>query len=382
MGKSRGEWCDFHRACVHSTEDCWTLGAQLEGLLQQGHLSQYVCQASKGMGRFRGDGSSTGHSESVRIALGHPGRPPLTTRELLRPSSEEDYHFVTPTRKKGGEFASHTILTWANLTPLGDRKRTGPPIIFLDQDIRRRTASRDEPMVISVVAVDYKIEQVLVDQDSLANILFWSNFQKMELPRLTESSGVPIKGTVELDMVFGEGSSARVIPVLYTVVEAKAFYNIIMGQPTLNKLKAIVSTYHLYMKYPIGEGVGSVWADSHVARRCYEDSLKVRQCMLAINLDLRCQYEHERPHLTKEVKDVQVGPKEAQKTKIGTTMNLEEEADLMHFLRRNNDVFAWSPNDMPDIDPGFMYHQLSIMPGARSITQKKRKHEEKRKAIK
>ncbi|RDX72380.1 hypothetical protein CR513_48144, partial [Mucuna pruriens] len=29
------------------------------------------------------------------------------------------------------------------------------------------------------------------------------------------------------------------------------------------------------MKFPIGQKVGSVWADSHVARRCYEDNLRV-----------------------------------------------------------------------------------------------------------
>ncbi|RDX80343.1 hypothetical protein CR513_39123, partial [Mucuna pruriens] len=34
MGKNRREWCDFHRATSHSMEECWTLGAQLEGLVQ------------------------------------------------------------------------------------------------------------------------------------------------------------------------------------------------------------------------------------------------------------------------------------------------------------------------------------------------------------
>ncbi|RDX61682.1 hypothetical protein CR513_60067, partial [Mucuna pruriens] len=34
MGKNRREWCDFHRTSGHSTEECWTLGAQLEGLIQ------------------------------------------------------------------------------------------------------------------------------------------------------------------------------------------------------------------------------------------------------------------------------------------------------------------------------------------------------------
>ncbi|RDX99202.1 hypothetical protein CR513_17788, partial [Mucuna pruriens] len=42
LGKNRKEWCDFHRAVGHSTEECWTLGAQIEGLVQQGKLEHYV----------------------------------------------------------------------------------------------------------------------------------------------------------------------------------------------------------------------------------------------------------------------------------------------------------------------------------------------------
>ncbi|RDX63122.1 hypothetical protein CR513_58483, partial [Mucuna pruriens] len=160
--------------------------------------------------------------------------------------------------------------------------------------MRWGTTSRDEPMVISVVVADFKIERVLIDQGSSANILYRSTYRRMGLSESKETSGclygfsgerVPIRGTVELDMVFGEGSSARVIPVLYTVVEVEASYNIIIGRPALNQLKAIVSTYHLCMKYPMGSGVGSVWADSHMARKCYEDSLRVGQRVNALSLE-------------------------------------------------------------------------------------------------
>ncbi|RDX77234.1 hypothetical protein CR513_42670, partial [Mucuna pruriens] len=34
----------------------------------------------------------------------------------------------------------------------------------------------DDPMVISIVITDYKVEQVLVDQGILANVLFWPDF--------------------------------------------------------------------------------------------------------------------------------------------------------------------------------------------------------------
>ncbi|RDX80344.1 Retrovirus-related Pol polyprotein from transposon 17.6, partial [Mucuna pruriens] len=291
-------------------------------------------------------------------------------------------------------FQVQGILTGANLTPLGERRREHA-ITFQEKDRRWRTVG-DEPMVISVVAEDFRVERVLIDQGSLANILYGSTYKRMglsgskETPRcLYEFSGerVPIRGTVELDTVFGEGANAKMIPILYTVIEAEASYNIIMGWPALNRLKAIVSTYHLCMKYPTSEGVGTVWADSNMARRCYEDSLRIGQRRSTVNtlsleLDPRSHNERERPHPVEKLKEIQIGLWENQKTKIGTIMTKEQEVDLIHCLQQNCDVFAWAPEDMPGIDPNFMNHRLSMAKDELSVMQKKRKQgEEKRKAI-
>ncbi|RDX78447.1 hypothetical protein CR513_41276, partial [Mucuna pruriens] len=281
---------------------------------------------------------------------------------------------------------SYQILTGANLTSLGEKRR-GRAIIFEEKD-RRHEQAGDEPMVISVVAEGFKVERVLIDQGSSANILYGSTYRKMGLSDLREASGclygfsgerVPIKGTVEIETIFGEGGNTRRIPVVYTVIEAEASYNIIMGRPALNRLKAV---------YPTTRGVGAVWADSSIAKRCYQDSLRVGQRRSAVNtlslaLDPRCHEERERPHPGEKLKEVQVGPLENQTTRVGTTMTREQEAELVHCLQQNSDVFAWSPQDMPGIDPEFMNHRLSIADGARSVVQKKRKQgEEKRRAIK
>ncbi|RDY10139.1 hypothetical protein CR513_05393, partial [Mucuna pruriens] len=309
------------KASGHSTEDCWTLGAQLESLIQQGRLGQYVARTGREKTRsprpaptfYRGTISTISGGE---ISYGDQD-------DRMRRNVCQSYE-------------AQDVLTGANLTPLWKRRKE-PSITFQDTDMRWRTVSRDEPMVIFVVAADCKIERVLIDQGSSANILYGSTYRKMGLFGLKETPGclygflgerVPIRGTIELDTVFGEGSSTRIIPVLYTVVKAKVSYNIIMGQPTLNRLKAIVSTYHLCMKYPVGGGVGRVWADSHMARKCYEDSLRVGQRVSTVNalsleLDPRGQNEREKPYPVEELKEVWVGPKEIQKTKIGTVMSKE-----------------------------------------------------------
>ncbi|RDY12071.1 hypothetical protein CR513_03183, partial [Mucuna pruriens] len=133
---------------------------------------------------------------------------------------------------------------------------------------------------------------------------------------------------------------ARVIPVLYTVVHANASYNIIIGRPALNRLGAVVSTYHLCMKFPVGRKVASIWADSKLARRCYEDSLKIGGVppppptvhALDLDLDPRCIYESERPHPAEDVKNVQIGPSVSHVTKVGTTLTREEEEQMERTL--------------------------------------------------
>ena len=45
---------------------------------------------------------------------------------------------------------------------------------------------------------------------------------------------------------------------------------------------------------------------------------------------------------------------------------------LTTFLRDNQDVFAWSHEDMPRIDPSTIVHKLNVSPSFPLIRQKKR----------
>ena len=45
---------------------------------------------------------------------------------------------------------------------------------------------------------------------------------------------------------------------------------------------------------------------------------------------------------------------------------------LTAFLRANQDVFAWSHEDMPGIDPSIMVHKLNVSSSFPLVRQKKR----------
>ena len=59
-------------------------------------------------------------------------------------------------------------------------------------------------------------------------------------------------------------------------------------------------------------------------------------------------------------------------TKMGTLASPLIRQDLVAFLRMNQDVFAWSHEDMPGIDPSVIVHRLNVNPTSSPIRQKKR----------
>ena len=59
-------------------------------------------------------------------------------------------------------------------------------------------------------------------------------------------------------------------------------------------------------------------------------------------------------------------------TKIGTLASPTIRQELTAFLRSNRDVFAWTHEDMPGIDPSIIVHKLNVSPSFPPIRQKKR----------
>jgi len=53
------------------------------------------------------------------------------------------------------------------------------------------------------------------------------------------------------------------------------------------------------------------------------------------------------------------------------------EAEIMHAtLKKNVDLFAWTPSDMIGVSPAIITHKLSMFKEARPIVQKKRDYDD------
>ena len=58
-------------------------------------------------------------------------------------------------------------------------------------------------------------------------------------------------------------------------------------------------------------------------------------------------------------------------TRISTLASLSISQALTSFLRENQDVFAWSHEDMLEIDPSIMVHRLNVLPTFSPVRQMK-----------
>ena len=59
-------------------------------------------------------------------------------------------------------------------------------------------------------------------------------------------------------------------------------------------------------------------------------------------------------------------------TRVGVDLNEKIKKDLVQFLKKNIDVFAWSHEDMPSIDPSVITHSLNVRPSSKPVRQKKK----------
>ena len=76
-------------------------------------------------------------------------------------------------------------------------------------------------------------------------------------------------GVVTLPVTIGGYPQQITKDVTFLVVDCSSAYNAILGRPTLNLWKAMTSTYHLMIKFPIEYGVGELRGDQVTACECY-----------------------------------------------------------------------------------------------------------------
>ena len=244
-------------------------------------------------------------------------------------------------------------------------RRESPIIGFSEENARRLHHPHDDALVVSIRIEDYNMHRVLVDNGSSADILYYPTFQQIGIGRewliSTNASLVGFGGTrvlplgaITLSVVVGDYPQQITKDVTFLVVDCSSAYNAILRRLTLNSWKAVTSIYHLMIKFPTDYGMGELRGDQVAACECYVAMMEIDDYLQVMNIE-----EHRTAMEPVEKLD---DSDHERTTKIATLASPAIRQELTAFLRSNRDIFAWTHEDMPRIDPSIIVHRLNVSP--------------------
>ena len=163
--------------------------------------------------------------------------------------------------------------------------RLNTSITFSDSDLEGFQLPHDDPLVVRAVVAHKIVHRVLIENGSLIDIIFASAFDKMGIEKeKLEPVNTHLRGfsgekvlplsSIQRVLTLGDPPCQATTTARFLILDAPSAYNMLLGRPSLNALKAIPSAYHMMIKFPTVNGVGMVRGDQRVARECYSASMK------------------------------------------------------------------------------------------------------------
>ncbi|XP_052300414.1 uncharacterized protein LOC127903754 [Citrus sinensis] len=368
--RDRGRYCKFHGTHGHTTAECRDLKTQVEDLVRNRYLDEFMdgtfpMVATMDEGE-QSDGILRREPPAARVIAGGP---------TLAGDSNRS-------RKNYARYAMTSKEILFN-TPAAKRARVRQvPIMWTDEDEEGILYPHEDALVIKATIASKKFDRILVDTGSSVDVLFKSTLEEMGIAdRKLEYTNTSLKGfgggklvplgVVELPITIGSPPSERTMILDFVVVDEEGPYQMILGRPFLRMSKAVLSNHYLSLKYRVNGVVGVVRGDQRIARSCYSSA--AREAMQITSLDTRVENKTGRQEPVEDLETVSMGPENPGKTiRIGSRLEGEQKQELVKCLQAHADVFAWTHEDMPGIDPEVACHRLAIKKGARAVRQKRR----------
>ena len=286
------KYCEFHRDYGHRTDNCIQLRREIEYLIQRGYLRRFISPGNQAQNQAQNQNPTPTQQPPPR----------QTTTQHQQPLGE--IHVISGGFSGGGESSStrkahlRSIRSadMGEIQAVSKLSRIDTTITFSNSDLEGCQHPHDDPLVVRAIVANTTVHRVLVDNGSLADIIFASAFDKMGIGReklepvnthLRGFSGEKVLplGSIQLVLTLGEPPCQATTTARFLIVDAPSAYNMLLGIPSLNALKAVPSAYHMIIKFPTVHGVGTVRGDQRVARECYTASMK-QKAVDNVNADM------------------------------------------------------------------------------------------------
>ena len=113
------------------------------------------------------------------------------------------------------------------------------------------------------------------------------------------------------------------------MVDCSSSYNAIIGRPTLNSWKAVISTYHVLVKFPTEHEVGQVQGDQQAVRECYLAMLVMDEQVQAMNIEEK----RVTPKPTEALENISLDENNPERcTRVGANLEEKIKKDLVQFF--------------------------------------------------
>ncbi|XP_065615915.1 uncharacterized protein LOC136061714 [Quercus suber] len=230
--------------------------------------------------------------------------------------------------------------------PRSSRQVASLVLGFSDEDKAGTIQPHDDALVVTLRIGGYDVKRVMVDQGSAVEIMYPDLFKGLNLtlddltpycsPLVSfEGRMVTPKGQIRLPVQTG----SEVVEVDFIVVDVYFPYTVIVARPWLHTLGVISSTLHQKVKYPSEGRVCEIRGNQSSARQYLDEGAK-------------CE----------DLVQVLIGNNPERYFQIGSQIPQPEKKELIDFLKRNIDVFAWSTYETPGVDLEFICHHLRVNP--------------------
>ena len=372
-------YCEFHRNYGHRTDDCIQLKKEIEYLIRCGNLRRFIAHENQP------------HNQAQNQA---PAQQPPPSRQTTTQHQQPlgEIHVISGGFAGGGEASSAQKAHLRSIRSaevvevqaVSKLPRLDTSITFFDSDLEGCKHPYDDPLVIRAVVANKTVHRVLVGNGSSTDIIFASAFDKMGIGRerrepvstnLQGFSGEKVLplGSIQLVITLGDPPCQEMTTTRFLVVDAPSTYNMLLGRPSLNAIKAIPSAYPMMINFSTVSGVGMVRGDQRVARECYSGFMKQKAVdnIYLDELDMRDEVLT-RPKPSEELEPVSFDDDPEHLAYIGSKLAKNLKSPLTHFLRQNKDVFAWKQANMGGIDTTIITQRLNVNPSYKPVKQKRK----------
>ncbi|KAL0290207.1 UNVERIFIED_CONTAM: hypothetical protein Sradi_7054500 [Sesamum radiatum] len=290
------KFCGFHNDYGHTTEEYRHLKNEIERLIQNGYLQEYVCwEKARGMGPYqkreadkakeirvtsferspKGGARQTSGSKGDNNDIPRKG----VIRMITEGPSGGDSHYVQKSQIRGAydmflkEIIEVEAIEDTPYIQFGKAERFGPK------------TSHNDALVITAVLTNYEVGRIFIDSGSSADILFGEAYDQMQLGDVSlekvntslygfAGEVVYPRGMISLPLTMRAGTTRKSCILKFLVVDVPSAYNVILGRATLIAFQAVISIHHMKIKFPTPGGVGEVQGDHLQSRKCYVEAVR------------------------------------------------------------------------------------------------------------